>query len=81
MRFAVADFVFGALLQADCIFLVADAGLEPVLGEYEKLLIGMKTTARKELVLLHTERNVIPGSTRQWLKVSLRFDSALCSFS
>ncbi|KAM0746509.1 patatin-domain-containing protein [Meredithblackwellia eburnea MCA 4105] len=54
--------------QADAIFVVADAGTEPTLGEYEKLLIGMKTTARKELVLLHTERNVIPGSTRPWLK-------------
>lgn len=31
----------------------------------------MKTTARKELVLLHSERNVPNGSTRPWLKVRL----------
>lgn len=58
--------------QADCILLVADGGTEPELGEYEKLLVGMKTTARKELVLLHSERNVPNGSTRPWLKVSPR---------
>lgn len=45
--------------------------MEPTLGEYEKLLVGMKTTARKELVLLHSERNVPPGTTRPWLKVSV----------
>lgn len=56
--------------QADCILVVADAGAEPDLGEHEKLLVGMKTTARKELVLLHSERNVVPGSTRPWLRVS-----------
>jgi len=54
--------------QADCIFLVADAGADPELGEYEKALVGMKTTARKELVLLHADRNVPSGSTRIWLK-------------
>nr|CRX79253.1 hypothetical protein ls5931a1_00061 [Leucosporidium scottii] len=54
--------------QADCILLVADGGSDPGLGEYEKLLVGMKTTARKELILLHSERNVPPGTTRPWLK-------------
>ncbi|GAA5976276.1 hypothetical protein JCM11641_001102 [Rhodosporidiobolus odoratus] len=54
--------------QADCIFVVGDAGAEPELGEHEKLLVSMKTTARKELVLLHAERNVPSGSTRPWLK-------------
>ncbi|GAA6007388.1 hypothetical protein JCM10207_006324 [Rhodosporidiobolus poonsookiae] len=54
--------------QADCILVVADGGAEPELGEHEKLLVGMKTTARKELVLLHAERNVPSGSTRPWLK-------------
>lgn len=58
------------LQQADCILLVADGGSDPGLGEYEKLLVGMKTTARKELILLHSERNVSPGTTRPWLKVS-----------
>src|SRR5205814_1629318 len=38
------------------------------IGEYESFLIGTKTTARKELVLLHAERNCTPGSTRNWLK-------------
>ncbi|GAA6055892.1 hypothetical protein JCM3770_002347 [Rhodotorula araucariae] len=54
--------------QADCIVIVADGGADPDLGEHEKLLVGMKTTARKELVLLHSERNVVPGTTRRWLK-------------
>ncbi|GAA5994555.1 lysophospholipase [Rhodotorula paludigena] len=54
--------------QADCIFVVADGGAEPELGEHEKLLVSMKTTARKELVLLHAERNIPPGTTRPWLK-------------
>ena len=35
--------------------------------------MGMKTTARKELVLLHAERFVQPGSTRDWLRVSSTF--------
>lgn len=60
-------------VQADCIFVVADAGAEPSLGEHEKLLVGMKTTARKELVLLHAERFVQPGSTRDWLRVRTSF--------
>ncbi|SCZ99364.1 BZ3500_MvSof-1268-A1-R1_Chr7-2g09501 [Microbotryum saponariae] len=54
--------------QADCILLVADGGSDPGLGEYEKLLVSMKTTARKELILLHSERTVPPGTTRPWLK-------------
>ena len=47
----------------------AGMGDDPSLGEYEKLLLEKKTTARKELVLLHPERSVPPGSTRPWLKV------------
>ncbi|EGG06323.1 uncharacterized protein MELLADRAFT_36213, partial [Melampsora larici-populina 98AG31] len=54
--------------QADYVLLVCDGGSQPELGEYERLLIGMKTTARKELVLLHPDRNVPAGSTRPWLK-------------
>lgn len=54
--------------QADYVMLVG-AGEDPDLGEYERLLLSMKTTARKELVLLHPDRSVIPGSTRAWLKV------------
>ncbi|KAJ3192281.1 phosphatidylcholine and lysophosphatidylcholine phospholipase [Irineochytrium annulatum] len=54
--------------QADCILLVGLGDEEPTIGEYERLLISMKTTARKELVLLHNERYCIPGSTAAWLK-------------
>lgn len=42
---------------------------DPNIGEYERLLLTTKTTARKELVLLHPDRNVTEGSTREWLKV------------
>lgn len=55
--------------QADFVMLVSDGGADPAIGEYERLLSSMKTTARKELVLLHPDRNVPAGSTRPWLKV------------
>ncbi|CAG8445117.1 7489_t:CDS:10 [Acaulospora morrowiae] len=54
--------------QADCIFLVGLGDGDATIGEYESLLIGTKTTARKELVLLHPERYCSSGTTRQWLK-------------
>lgn len=54
--------------QADCILLVGLAESSPNVGEYERFLLGMKTTARKELVLLHAERYCPPGITRKWLK-------------
>ncbi|KAI9757784.1 MAG: phosphatidylcholine and lysophosphatidylcholine phospholipase [Chaenotheca gracillima] len=54
--------------QADCILLVGLAEGSPNIGEYERLLLGMKTTARKELVLLHVDRYSPPGLTRRWLK-------------
>ena len=54
--------------QADCILLVAHGASDPGIGEYERLLVGMKTTARKELVLLHPERVIPAGSTRPWLQ-------------
>lgn len=50
--------------------MVVGMGDDPSLGEYERLLLSMKTTARKELVLLHPDRFVTPGSTREWLKVT-----------
>lgn len=53
--------------QADSILLVGD-GDDPSIGDYERLLLSIKTTARKELVLLHGERTVTRGSTREWLK-------------
>ena len=55
--------------QADFVLLIG-LGDDPSTGEYERLLLSMKTTARKELVLLHPDRSVLPGSTREWLKVS-----------
>ncbi|CAG8535791.1 16862_t:CDS:2, partial [Gigaspora rosea] len=54
--------------QADCIFVVGLGDEEATIGEYESLLIGTKTTARKELILLHAERFCRPGTTGQWLK-------------
>ena len=57
--------------QADCILLVGLAEGPPDIGEYERFLLGMKTTARKELVLLHSDRYLAPGLTRKWLRVSL----------
>ncbi|KAJ7597324.1 hypothetical protein C8J56DRAFT_919757 [Mycena floridula] len=54
--------------QADCVMVVG-MGDDPAIGEYERLLLSMKTTARKELVLLHPDRSVVPGSTREWLKI------------
>ncbi|KAJ8058655.1 hypothetical protein OCU04_012831 [Sclerotinia nivalis] len=54
--------------QADCILLVGIADGSPAIGEYERFLLGMKTTARKELVLLHADRFSSPGVTRAWLR-------------
>ena len=51
--------------------MVVGAGDDPSIGEYERLLMSVKTTARKELILLHPERSVAAGSTREWLKVCL----------
>lgn len=56
------------ITQADCILLVGLAEGSPAIGEYERFLLGMKTTARKELVLLHVERYSTPGLTRKWLR-------------
>jgi lysophospholipid hydrolase len=44
---------------------------DPLIGEYEQLLLSMKTTARKELVLLHSDRSCTPGTTSAWLKLRL----------
>lgn len=54
--------------QADCILLVGLAEGSPGIGEYERFLLTTKTTARKELVLLHAERYCPPGLTRKWLR-------------
>ncbi|KAH9849264.1 patatin-domain-containing protein [Lenzites betulinus] len=54
--------------QADSVMVVG-TGEDASIGEFERLLLSMKTTARKELVLLHPDRSVAPGSTREWLKL------------
>lgn len=54
--------------QADCILLVGLAEGSPNIGEYERFLLTTKTTARKELVLLHAERFCQSGLTRKWLR-------------
>ncbi|TKA26106.1 Lysophospholipase NTE1 [Salinomyces thailandicus] len=54
--------------QADTIYLVGLAEASPSIGEYERFLLTTKTTARKELVLLHAERYSPSGTTRAWLR-------------
>lgn len=54
--------------QADCILLIGLAEGSPSMGEYERFLLSVKTTARKDLVLLHTERYSKPGLTSKWLR-------------
>ncbi|EXJ85664.1 lysophospholipase nte1 [Capronia coronata CBS 617.96] len=56
------------IAQADCILLVGLAESSPAIGEFERFLLGMKTTARKDLVLLHMDRYTQPGLTRKWLR-------------
>jgi len=57
--------------QGDCILLLADADDDTTatsIGEYEQLLIKLKTTARTDLCLIHPDKYVVSGSTSQWLK-------------
>lgn len=56
------------IAQADCVLLVGLADGSPEVGEYERFMLGMKSTARKILVLLHQERYSNSGLTRKWLK-------------
>ncbi|KAK0388598.1 hypothetical protein NLU13_4841 [Sarocladium strictum] len=56
------------ITQADSILLVGVAEGSPAVGEYERFMLGMKSTARKILVLLHTERFSRSGLTRSWLQ-------------
>ena len=63
-----APWTQSCISQADCILLIGLAESSPNIGEYERFLVGMKTTARKELILLHPDRYCPPGITRQWLK-------------
>ncbi|CAI4210649.1 unnamed protein product [Parascedosporium putredinis] len=54
--------------QADSILVVGLAEGSPEIGEYERFMLGMKSTARKSLVLLHSERFSPQGLTRAWLR-------------
>ncbi|KAG5949181.1 phosphatidylcholine and lysophosphatidylcholine phospholipase [Claviceps sorghi] len=56
------------ITQADSILLVGLADGSPAMGEYERFMLGMKSTARKTLVLLHNERFSRSGLTRSWLR-------------
>ncbi|KAH8681241.1 lysophospholipase NTE1 [Xylariales sp. PMI_506] len=56
------------ITQADCILLVGLAESSPEIGEYERFMLGQKSTARKVLVLLHADRYSPPGLTRSWLR-------------
>ncbi|QUC20666.1 uncharacterized protein UV8b_04907 [Ustilaginoidea virens] len=56
------------ITQADSILLVGLADGSPATGEYERFMLGMKSTARKMLVLLHNERFSRSGLTRSWLR-------------
>ncbi|KAI0021045.1 hypothetical protein F4780DRAFT_310203 [Xylariomycetidae sp. FL0641] len=56
------------ITQADCILIVGLAEGSPEIGEYERFMLGMKSTARKTLVLLHADRYSHPGLTRSWLR-------------
>lgn len=57
--------------QGDCILLLADAEDDECatsVGDYERLLIKSRTTAKTDLCLIHPEKSVHPGSTSIWLK-------------
>ncbi|KAK8118720.1 patatin-like phospholipase [Apiospora kogelbergensis] len=56
------------ITQADCILLVGLAEGSPEIGEYERFMLGQKSTARKILVLLHADKFSPPGLTRSWLR-------------
>jgi len=54
--------------QADLILVVGIASGDGDIGEYEQCLLqNVKTTARKELVLLHPSALVPTGTTHRWL--------------
>src|SRR5687768_5682052 len=55
------------IAQADCVIFVGLADASPEIGDYERFMLGVKSTARKMLVLLHQERYSKPGLTRRWL--------------
>lgn len=63
------------ILQADCILLLVNANSEPEINDFENVLLAKNTSAHTELVLLHEDRYVVPGSTAKWLKNRIWIDS------
>ena len=59
------------LIKADCVLTIGLQDGNPAVGEHEQLLLSMKTTARKELVLLSANKLCANGSTAAWLKPRL----------
>ncbi|OMH86388.1 Lysophospholipase NTE1 [Zancudomyces culisetae] len=53
--------------QADCILIIGIANELSEIGPYERLVLASRSTARKELVLLHPKRKCPSGTTRSWL--------------
>ncbi|RKP28683.1 patatin-domain-containing protein, partial [Metschnikowia bicuspidata] len=59
------------ITQGDCILLLADADDDECatyVGDYERLLLKLKTTARTDLCLIHPDKLVLPGLTSIWLR-------------
>lgn len=66
-----SNWTSACISQGDCILLLADAEDDECatnVGDYERLLIKLKTTARTDLCLIHPEKSVLAGSTSIWLK-------------
>ncbi|KAI3636634.1 hypothetical protein MIR68_005323 [Amoeboaphelidium protococcarum] len=53
--------------QADVILVVTTRFQTPEIGDFEKMLLSVKTTARKELVILHPDRQIPIGLTKKYL--------------
>ncbi|KAL6946975.1 hypothetical protein ACO0QE_001832 [Hanseniaspora vineae] len=69
---ANSSWISTCVSQADCVlFLGDDQDLvaRARLTDYEKVLLRSKYTPRVELILLHQQRYVEPGSTQHWLKI------------
>ena len=54
--------------QSDCILLAAKANDRSTISDFERWFLSIKTTARKELVLVHDTKFVDAMTTSWWLK-------------
>eukprot|EP00834_Sanchytrium_tribonematis_P005069 NODE_285_length_10753_cov_0.438615.p1 type:complete len:1012 gc:universal NODE_285_length_10753_cov_0.438615:4751-1716(-) len=59
---------YRCITQADCCLLVAAANDHSSLTDFERYFLSIKTTARKELVLIHNTKFVDSMTTSFWLK-------------